>query len=70
MLRRWREPGGNAKGGPIDAGHQEAGQQMKGDIPREVLPVDRKAEREPRHGRKEQQPKRPKRRAEANRLAP
>src|SRR5882724_10734856 len=43
---------------------------MKTYIPKESPPFDRKAEREPRHGRQEQQPKRPKRRSEANRLAP
>jgi len=43
---------------------------MKAYIPKEVLPFDRKAEREPRHGRQEQQPKRPKRPSEANRTPP
>src|SRR5678816_3371961 len=40
---------------------------MKAYIPKEVFPFDRKAEREPRHGRQEQQPKCPKRPSEANR---
>src|SRR3954463_3242222 len=43
---------------------------MKTYILKEPPPFDRKAEREPRHGRQEQQPKRPKRPPEANRLAP
>src|SRR5882762_4918346 len=43
---------------------------MKTDIPKEPPLFDRKAERQPRHGRQEQQPKRPKRRSEGNRLAP
>src|SRR5207237_7887585 len=43
---------------------------MKAYIPKEPPPFDRKAEREPRHGRQEQEPKRPKRPPEANRLAP
>src|SRR6266404_9382257 len=43
---------------------------MKTNIPKESPPFDRKAERQPRHGRQEQQPKRPKRPPEANRLAP
>src|SRR5882762_3207726 len=43
---------------------------MKTYIPKESPPFDRKAERQPRHGRQEQQPKRPKRPPEANRLAP
>src|SRR5256885_5598715 len=43
---------------------------MKTDIPNESPPFDRKAEREPRHGRQEQQPERPKRPSEGKGLAP
>src|SRR5689334_2860488 len=43
---------------------------METDIANQFLRFDRKTERDPGHGRQEQQPKRPKRRSEANRFAP